>query len=71
MAKPRYRYAFHARIIANGHKSVKAFCEKIGIYDSCMSEIINGKRYPGKTALRAIAGGLRITLSELEALLDA
>ena len=71
MAKPKYRYALHARIIAAGYKSVKAFCLKIGIYDSAMSEIINGKRYPGKTAMRAIAGALHLTLAELEALLDA
>ena len=71
MPKPRYRYAFHARIIAAGYKSMRAFCEKIGIYPSLMSNIVQGRAYPGKTALRAIAGGLRITLSELEALLDA
>jgi hypothetical protein len=70
MAKPRYRYALHSRIIAVGHRSVKSFVNKIGLYPATMSEIINGHRYPSPNHLRAIAGGLHCTLAEVEVLLD-
>jgi transcriptional regulator with XRE-family HTH domain len=61
----------HSRIVAAGHKTVKSFAEKTGIHYSIVSDILNGKRYPGKVHLRAIAQGLHITMAEVEGLLDA
>ncbi len=63
--EPRIRYSLKSKIIGSGFSNMSEFSTYSGINGSILSNLINGKLYPGKTVRHRLVKALDITSREL------
>lgn len=70
MMTPKFRYAFKAKVIGAGYKTMGEFSEALGVKLSRISTIVQGWKIPGPSLQRKLAQKLGISLRELKELLE-
>ncbi len=63
--EPQIRYSLKSKIIGHGFKNMAEFSAHSGIDASILSNLVNGKLFPGKTVRRRLVRALDVTSKEL------